>query len=127
MQTKLIIALVALSSTIFASCHNSKEVQTETVSIETDKDSIITNPEDGSVDIVMFYTGRIKDMSQKDGCGFMIVLQGENGESILLEPDQLDDAYKVDGKIIEFTYTDSRRHTLCPVQCKPITMGEIKK
>jgi hypothetical protein len=126
LQNKFRLALIALTTSAFISCHNSKEVQTETTAtVETEKDSVSTN--DGSVGIVMFYSGVIKDMSANDGCGFMIVVPGANGQDILLEPDQLDEAYKIDGKAIEFTYTDSRRQTKCTVPSKPITMGEIKK
>lgn len=126
MQNKFRLALIALTTSAFISCHNSKEAQTgTTTTVETEKDSVNTN--DGSVGIVLYYTGVIKDMSKTDGCGFMIVIKSANDEDLILEPDQLDDAYKVDGKTIEFTYTASRRQTKCSAPCIPITMGEIKK
>jgi hypothetical protein len=126
LQNKFTLALITLSIAALTACHNGKEVQTETVTVAIEQDTVSTDTNDGSVGLVLFYKGVIKDMSQKEGCGFMIVIQSANNEDIFLEPDQLDDAYKVDGKIIEFTFTDSRRPTKCTMPCKPITMGEIK-
>lgn len=123
MRSNLFIVPVFLI--VVVSCHNPKEVQTEIVPVVS-ADTTASDG-DGTIALTLNYTGTVRDMSKSDGCGWMIELDLGNGEKQLLEPLTLDDAYQVDGKIIEFSYTDSRRQSLCSLPSKPITIDNIIK
>lgn len=101
------------------SCNNRNAVITETSNGQTDSTSaelVEDQPE--------FYNGIVRDMTKTEGCGFMIEIDASGGQQ-LLEPNFLDDKYKVDGTPIHFSFTDSRRSTTCTLPAKPITINEI--
>lgn len=116
--------IAPLFGLILISCHNRKQVQTET-QVEVVEEN--TDGADGEVTFQLNYTGTVRDMSQNEGCGWMIELDMGNGQKQLLEPLTLDEAYQIDGKVIEFSYTDSRRPSQCSLASKPITIDNIIK
>ena len=67
-------------------CHHRKAVETVDESGEVIPTLPDDNTNDGSVNISFNYTGIVRDMSQNDGCGFLIELDAGNGEKLLLEP-----------------------------------------
>lgn len=110
---------------VVVSCHNPKVIETEIVPVVSADTT--ASEGDGTIEMTLNYTGTVRDMSKSDGCGWMIELDLGNGEKQLLEPLTLDEAYQVDGKIIEFSYTDSRRQSMCSLASKPITIDNIVK
>ena len=91
------------------SCGNGKEAtgSTEEV-VEVSKDMV---------------NGVVKDMTNSDGCDFVIEVSID-GETTLLEPLSLDEMYKVDGKAVKLTYIPSRRASKC-ANTMPITIEKI--
>jgi len=126
----------------FAGCQNHKEVQLEeefsadpdkvetvvidtAVSVNPDSDTARSNASIPQVVLELNYTGTVRDMT-KEGCGFMIELDYGNGELVLLEPQGLEPEYQVEGKKIEFSYSDSRRASKCTsVSSKSIIITNI--
>ncbi|MBI3133548.1 MAG: hypothetical protein HYZ14_02625 [Bacteroidetes bacterium] len=127
MRDKPVIAYIA-ALVLVTACHSRKQAETASApATETGMvqyDTLVT-PQNGSVNFVLNYTGIVRDMSQHEGCGFMIELDAGNGEKLLLEPLMLDEKYRVDGKKIEFSYTDSRRPSQCTLPSKPIVIDTI--
>ncbi len=92
----------------------------------TNTDGAEDSPENGAVSLQMNYTGVVRDMSKTDGCGWMIEVDGEDGAKIFLEPLSLPIQYQLEGKVIEFAYTDSRRQSTCvTIPSRPITIDNI--
>ncbi len=94
---KLMIIICALA--IFG-CSNSKDATNGTpnnTTTEIVKDAI---------------NGTVKDMSKTDGCGFIIEVSLDD-KLVSLDPGELTDEFKVDGKKVKLVYTPSRRMTTC--------------
>lgn len=129
MQTKILIPAILFAS--ITACHNGKLDQTEikpdqdTTKISTTVDN--TGSNDGQVSIGLNYSGVVRDMTKKDGCGWMIEIVSEEGGKTLLEPLSLPAEYQVEGKVIEFAFTNSKRQTKCTVPSRPITIDNIIK
>lgn len=124
---KHLLSLLAVAM-LLVTCHSRKEaVSTEPVIDDALPVEDVTSPSnlDGSVQIDLVYTGIVKDMRKTDGCDFLIELDAGNGSSLLLEPLTLDEAYRIDGKTIKFSYTDSRRPSQCEKATKPIIIDKI--
>jgi hypothetical protein len=120
--------LPAILSCAVSACHNGKKDETQiTPSVETvHTDGTEDSSENGSVAVQMNYTGVVRDMSKTEGCGWMIQIDGENGTKLFLEPLSLPAEYQVEGKVIEFAYTTSRRQSTCTtIPSRPITIDNI--
>jgi hypothetical protein len=66
----------------------------------------------------------ISDARAKDGCAWVLVIQNENGPQYL-EPVELADAFKVNGKKVILTYHNSRIASHCD-NSTPIVIDIIK-
>lgn len=83
----------------------------------------------GTVEIITedeFSYGTVKDFSKTDGCGFVIELNDPNSSLRILEPFELDKKFQVDGLKIKFSFTPSRRPTVCTTPSIPITISSIE-
>ncbi len=69
-------------------------------------------------------SGTIKDMRKTDGCDFIIAVTIDQKE-VLLEPLELDEKFKEDGKNVQLIYTSSRRQSKC-MGTMPIMIEKIK-
>lgn len=127
MLNKFVIPAILISVT--SACHNGKKDETQ-VNPTPIKDStaVVEEPSsNGVVEIRMNYTGVVRDMSKTDGCTWLIEIDGEDGGKELLEPLTLPIEYQVDGKAIEFAFTNSRRQSTCSLSSRPITIDNIIK
>jgi hypothetical protein len=123
---KLIISALVISSV--SACHNGKKDETQIISsVETaHTDGASDSSENGAVALQMNYTGVVRDMSKAEGCGWMIQIEEEDGTKLFLEPLSLPAEYQVEGKVIEFAYTNSRRQSTCTtIPSRPITIDNI--
>lgn len=105
-------------------CHNAKETAGSSVTISNGESEIVDttskNIGDGTVSMVLNYTGQVRDMSKEKGCGWMIALDAGNGNAEWLEPLTIDEKYKVDGKTIVFNFVAQKRPSRCTLPSKPI-------
>jgi len=113
---------VLFASAIVASCHNGKE--TGTVKAVNDEKS---EPKDeDKITAVGVTVGYVRDLSEKNTCGFMIEVRNEQGNIQWLEPLSLDEKYQVDGYKLTFTYTVSKRPSICSAMFSiPIVIDSI--
>lgn len=127
MLNKFIIPILLV--TLSGACHNGKKDETQ-VNPDEIKDNTNLPPDsaqDGKVVFQLNYTGVVRDMTKTEGCGWMIEIDGEDGGKILLEPLTLPIEYQVDGKVIEFAFTNSKRQSTCTVPSRPVTIDNIIK
>ena len=117
------VFIIALSLGVIA-CGNSKEVDVSTDvtpavdTVSTSDDSVVINTETSFVD------GTIADRKNGRGCQYIIQVT-INGNDINLEPGELDEKFKVDGKAVQLKYASSKRQSLCD-DTMPIMIIEIK-
>lgn len=109
------LLIMALAIGMFA-CGATKETSTDQSKTQTKPAE--TELADGAV------RGIVKDMRKTDGCDFVISVD-INGEEVLLEPLELDETYKVDGKAVQLIYATSRRASKC-MGTMPIMIEKIK-
>ena len=109
------LLIIALTLGMFA-CGSTKEGT-------TDRNKTQTKPVEAEMSDTAV-NGTIKDMRKTDGCDFVIAVS-MNGEEVLLEPLDLDEQYKVDGKAVQLIYATSRRPSKC-MGTMPIMIEKIK-
>jgi hypothetical protein len=66
----------------------------------------------------------VSDQRAKDGCAWVLIIQNENGPQYL-EPVELADSFKVNGKKVILTYHNSRSVSHCD-NSTPIVIEVIK-
>jgi hypothetical protein len=66
----------------------------------------------------------VSDQRAKDGCAWVLIIQNENGPQYL-EPVELADSFKVNGKKVILTYHNSRSVSHCD-NSTPIVIDVIK-
>lgn len=116
--------LLIFGGAFLLGCHNAKETAGSSVTISNGESEIVDttskNIGDGTVSMVLNYTGQVRDMSKEKGCGWMIALDAGNGNAEWLEPLTIDEKYKVDGKTIVFNFVAQKRPSRCTLPSKPI-------
>lgn len=111
------LLIIALAFGVFA-CGSTKESTTDQIKSETKPVETVTK----QVDLIT--TGIVKDMRKTDGCDFVIAVTIDGNET-LLEPLELDEQFKVDGKAVKLIYAPSRRQSKCK-GTMPIMIEKIK-
>jgi hypothetical protein len=111
------LLIIALAFGVFA-CGSTKESTTDQIKSETKPVETVTE----QVDLIT--TGIVKDMRKTDGCDFVIAVTIDGNET-LLEPLELDEQFKVDGKTVKLIYAPSRRQSKCK-GTMPIMIEKIK-
>ena len=109
------LLIITLALGIFA-CGSTKETSTEQAKTQTKP--VETETIEGLV------SGVVKDMRKTDGCDFVIAVTIDDKE-VLLEPLELNESFKVDGRAVQLIYVASRRASKC-MGTMPITIEKIK-
>lgn len=125
--------LIVLFSGLLFSCG----VQEETVvtaNAETNTDlPVDENPntdENNNTDMqpggLMLIDGTVRDMNDRDGCGFLIETASATGDTTYLEPLKLPENYQRDGMTIKLAFRYSRRPSNCAMAL-PIIIDKIEE
>ena len=118
---KNVLIIAVLLGTL--GCGNSKNVDKGDDTEKTDTTVVGETPYTINTE-TEFIEGVVADRANDNGCQFIIQVN-INGTNVDLEPGELDDQFKVDGKKVQLKYSLSKRQSLCG-DTMPIIIIEIK-